>query len=250
MKIYEAKTLLLTMEARSKEYKQTRQEFTALKEAFLGVTNLGDDFQGKGADNIKAFYKDQAGIIDNWLDLIDSQIQFLDGISNVIEEAGLSNSFIDIEFLENQLANAYTNSKSVVSEQKKELINILADIKDLLPLEPISDQEFEEKLDAANKERESTIQAVNDLDTKLINEYAASETTQQMVMADYAALIDATGKGEDASQVSYDSKAYRSSETYRLKNEVHTNAESYIKFKIDQAEAQKIAKEQDESAGQ
>ncbi|MDA7025595.1 T7SS effector LXG polymorphic toxin [Bacillus sp. CLL-7-23] len=250
MKIYEAKTLLLTMEARSKEYQQTKQEFAALKEAFLGVTNLGDDFQGKGADNIKAFYKDQAGIVDNWLDLIDSQIQFLDGISNVIEEAELSNSFIDIEFLDNQLANAYTNSKSVVSEQKKELVNILADIKDLLPLEPISDQEFKEKLDVANKERESTIQAVNDLDTMLINEYATSETTQQMVMADYTALLDAIGIGESASQVSYDSKAYRSSETYQLKNEVHKNAESYIKLKIDQAEAQKIAKEQAEPAGQ
>ncbi|WP_263315961.1 LXG domain-containing protein [Bacillus swezeyi] len=59
-----------------------------------------DDFQGEGADNIKAFYRDQAGIVDHWLDLIDRQIQFLNRISDAVADTKLDgNTFIDGTFL-------------------------------------------------------------------------------------------------------------------------------------------------------
>ncbi|MDI3412210.1 T7SS effector LXG polymorphic toxin [Bacillus sonorensis] len=232
MKIYESKTLLAAMEKRSKEYQSTREQFVNLKKAFQKMADLGDDFEGKGADNIKAFYRDQAGIVDDWLDLIDMQVQFLDGVSAAVEEADLSgDTFIDMEFLENQLANAYKNSKAMVSLQKKDMQAILQSIHDILPLDVFSTNTFKQHLNDANDERKDTIKAVDDLDAALKEEYAASEINQQMVTADYTALIGATGKGKSASPFHYDAKAYRASEAYQLKDDVHKNAENYIQFK-------------------
>ncbi|MEC3607731.1 T7SS effector LXG polymorphic toxin [Bacillus glycinifermentans] len=249
MKIYESKTLIAAMEKRSKEYQSTREQFVNLKKAFQGIADLGDDFQGEGAENIKAFYRDLAGIVDDWLDLIDMQVQFLDGISAALEDAKLSgDTFVDMEFLENQLANAYKNSKAMVSQQKKDMKAILQDIHDILPLEVFSTDTFKQHLNSANDERKDTIKAVDDLDAALKEEYAASEINQQMVTADYTALIGATGKGKSASPIHYDAKAYRASEAYQLKDDVHKNAENYIQFKKDQAEARRIAKEQEELA--
>ncbi|WP_445662410.1 ribonuclease YeeF family protein [Bacillus sp. FSL W8-0848] len=237
------------MEKRSKEYQSTREQFVNLKKAFRGMADLGDDLQGKGADNIKAFYKDQAGIVDDWVDLIDMQIQFLNGVSSAVKDPNLSgDTFVDMEFLENQLANAYKNSKAIVSQQKKDMKAILQSIHDILPLEVFSTDTFKQHLNDANDERKDTIKAVDDLDAALKEEYAASEINQQMVTADYTALIGATGKGKSASPIHYDAKAYRASEAYQLKDDVHKNAENYIQFKKDQAEARRIAKEQEELA--
>ncbi|MGG1238491.1 T7SS effector LXG polymorphic toxin [Bacillus sonorensis] len=249
MKIYESKTLIAAMEKRSKEYQSTREQFVNLKKAFQGMADLGDDLEGKGADNIKAFYRDQAGIVDDWVDLIDMQIQFLNAVSAAAEDANLSgDTFVDMVFLENQLANAYKNSKAMVSQQKKDMKAILQDIHDILPLEVFSTDTFKQHLNSANDERKDTIKAVDDLDAALKEEYAASEINQQMVTADYTALIGATGKGKSASPIHYDAKAYRASEAYQLKDDVHKNAENYIQFKKDQAEARRIAKEQEELA--
>ncbi|MCZ0069560.1 T7SS effector LXG polymorphic toxin [Bacillus sonorensis] len=63
MKIFEAKTLISAMEARSDEYKITRVQFVNLKKAFIGMADLGDDFQGKGADNIKTVVMWMNGLI-------------------------------------------------------------------------------------------------------------------------------------------------------------------------------------------
>uniref|UniRef100_UPI001C92BC70 T7SS effector LXG polymorphic toxin n=1 Tax=Bacillus pumilus TaxID=1408 RepID=UPI001C92BC70 len=60
MKILDAPSLLSAVEHRSKAYEQLREEITDLKKALQGVANLGDEFTGKGADNIKAFYNDLA----------------------------------------------------------------------------------------------------------------------------------------------------------------------------------------------
>ncbi|MFO6498551.1 ribonuclease YeeF family protein [Bacillus sp. z60-11] len=249
MKIFESKTLLAAMEARSKEYKSTREQFVNLKKAFQGMADLGDDFQGEGADKIKAFYRDQAGIVKDWIDLIDMQTKFLDSISGAVADAKLAgDTFVDMEFLENQLNNALKNAKAMVSHQKKDLKRILQDIHDILPLEVFSSEKFKQHINDANDERKETIKAVDDLDAALQEEYSASEINQHMVVADYTALIDATGKGKDASPIHYDAKAYRSSEAYQLKDEVHKNATNYIQFKKDQAEARRIAKEQEELA--
>ncbi|MFT0803913.1 LXG domain-containing protein [Bacillus swezeyi] len=244
MKVYEAETLHSAMKQRANDYKSLREQFVSLKNAFQSVADLDEDFQGKGADTIKAFYRDQSGIVDGWLDLTDMQIQFLDGISNAVENAGLSGeTFVDVQFLEQELVNVHTHSHNMVSAQKKELKNILVKIDDLISLEPFSADEFEQQLNAANQKRKDTIKAVGDLDELLKNEYEASEMAQQTITADYSALIGATRQGKSSSPIRYNASAYQKSEAYKLKKDVHQQVKGYMTYKKDQAEALTAAKE-------
>lgn len=57
MKIYEAKTLISAMKERSTQYQDLKEQIADLKKQFHGVVNLGEDFQGEGADAIKDFYQ-------------------------------------------------------------------------------------------------------------------------------------------------------------------------------------------------
>ncbi|MFN2746565.1 MULTISPECIES: ribonuclease YeeF family protein [unclassified Bacillus (in: firmicutes)] len=238
MKVYEAETLKSAMIQRSNEYKSLREQFVSLKNAFKGVADLDDDFQGEGADAIKAFYRDLSGTVDGWLDLTDMQIQFLEWVSAALETAGLSgDTIVDTQFLGQELMNVYTRSKNMVSAQKEELQSILVNIDDLISLEPFSSDEFDQQLNAAEQKRKDAIKAVEDLDKLLKNEYAASEMVQQMIKADYSALIDATGQGTSSSPIRYNANAYQSSKAYQLKKEVHLRAKSYVTNKKAEAPA-------------
>ncbi|MEH7805096.1 T7SS effector LXG polymorphic toxin, partial [Bacillus pumilus] len=50
MKILDAPSLLLAVEQRSKAYHELHEEMKLVKKALKGVSGLGDEFTGKGAD--------------------------------------------------------------------------------------------------------------------------------------------------------------------------------------------------------
>ncbi|GIN66295.1 putative ribonuclease YokI [Bacillus sonorensis] len=244
MKVYESKTLISAMENRSYEYKSLREKLINLQNAFQGMADLGDDFQGKGADNIKAFYKEHARNIDEWLAMIDMQTAFFDSISVSLEEADLAgNTFVDVSFLENELEIAYQKSNAIVAEQKQALKVILNDIKDIVPLEVFSTADFKQHISDSKVEKDNTIDKINEVDSKLRKEYKKSELNQDYIEARSKALIDATGKGKNAQPINFNATAYYDTKVFKYRDEIHKKTQEYLTIKKDEAE--KIAAEKE-----
>ncbi len=234
------------MDTRAKHYQELREQMVDLKKALQGVANLGDDFTGNGADNIKSFYKELAGNVDMFISFIDKQKAFHEGVSGTLDDTNFGgDTFIEEHFLDNAVHMGIKNAKSIVKDQKKALKTIFQDIDDLISLEVFDSQTFDEKIADAEDERKTTVKDLRELDQNLKDEYALSETEQQATMALYAEMMNATNDGKAISPMNFDKKAYQNSEIYKAKSDIEKQTSEYLKIKKEQEEASEIAKEQE-----
>ncbi|MBU8639509.1 EndoU domain-containing protein [Bacillus pumilus] len=234
------------MDARAKHYQELREQMVDLKKALQGVANLGDDFTGKGADNIKNFYKELAGNVDMFISFIDKQKAFHEGVSGTLDDTNFGDdTFVEEHFLDNAVHMGIKNAKSIVKDQKKALKTIFQDIDDLISLEVFDSQTIDEKIADAEDERKKTVKDLRELDQNLKDEYALSETEQQATMALYAEMMNATNDGKAISPMNFDKKAYQNSEIYKAKSDIEKQTSEYLKIKKEQEEAREIANEQE-----
>lgn len=242
-KVYEASTLLAYAKDRVQAYKAFDEQLEALKKALHAVATLGNEFQGNGADSIKDFYTLQVDIVTHWKNLVSSHQAYFNSIADYAEQAKLKgDTFVDVSFLEQELAVANERSKQMVEQQHTELKTILSNIEDIIHITPSSTESFEDELSSAEKKRTETITAVEELDNQLSSEYEMLEKFYESVRFSVAGLEQLTSQGGSASQLTFDAKAYKNSETYKTQQQIDEVASGYVEGKAKQKQQVKQRK--------
>ncbi|MEH7200166.1 T7SS effector LXG polymorphic toxin [Priestia megaterium] len=248
-KVYDAKALFDVAKDREKAYDELLSQLGELKKALQGVADLEGSLEGKGADNIKSFYKQHADTAGQWENLIKMQQSYFSTLHVKAEKAKLSGSTIVTEsFLETELKNANSNAKEMVAQQHDDLQSILNGIDDIVSISAFSTSEFNDKIEEAEKKRTDTIEAVNQLDAEWSKEYSEMDDFYAVVDTLVSGLELATSQGGRVYQLAFDEKAYHDSELYKVQTKLNDYATSYVDYNKQQEEVYELEKKQEEEA--
>ena len=248
-KVYDAKALFDVAKDREKAYDELLSQLGELKKALQGVADLDGSLEGKGADNIKSFYKQHADTAGQWENLIKMQQSYFSTLHVKAEKAKLSGSTIVTEsFLETELKNANSNAKEMVAQQHEDLQSILNGIDDIVSISAFSTSEFNDKIEEAEKKRTDTIEAVNQLDAEWSKEYSEMDDFYSVVDTLVSGLELATSQGGSVYQLAFDEKAYHDSELYKVQTKLNDYATSYVDYNKQQEEVYELEKKQEEEA--
>ncbi|WP_017472969.1 T7SS effector LXG polymorphic toxin [Amphibacillus jilinensis] len=240
MKQLNAERLSDTMEARAKHYKDYRDQFEQLRESFEEIVEL-DGFEGRGAEAIKGFYQGQIDVIDAWYRFIDHQIAFFEGVSGTLSDFELGDQTkVDNQFLSEDLAQREVQADEMVSDQHQTLEQIFSEIEDIMTLRPFSREHFDQQMSDLHEKRVETIEAVEDVDSVLAEEYETSLVEQQFMAALFDQLLLATMQGGDVSTIHFDANAYQNSEVYKNIEDAETYTVEYLAYKQEQAHAREL----------
>ncbi|MGE7216474.1 T7SS effector LXG polymorphic toxin [Priestia koreensis] len=230
--IYEASTLSAAAKERVAAYTSLKDQIKRLKTSFQGITSLENDFKGKGANNIKAFYKAHIEIADQWLNLIETHIAFFKTVHTKMAEAHLAGeTFVAVPFLEQNLDASTKQAKKMVADQKDALQGIFHQIDDILSLSVFSSEQYDKHIDDSDTKRLHTIEAVDELDQDLVGDYDKMKQFYDVVNKNIQALINATKQNGSASPMFFNSKSYHASEAYQLTKGADAEAVAYVKEK-------------------
>ncbi|MEH7147294.1 T7SS effector LXG polymorphic toxin [Priestia megaterium] len=248
-KVYDAKALFDVAKDREKAYDELLSQLGELKKALQGVADLEGSLEGKGADNIKSFYKQHADTAGQWENLIKMQQSYFSTLHVKAEKAKLTGStIVDESFLETELKNANSNAKEMVAQQHDDLQSILNGIDDIVSISAFSTSEFNDKIEEAEKKRTDTIEAVNQLDAEWSKEYSEMDDFYAVVDMLVSGLELATSQGGSVYQLAFDEKAYHDSELYKVQTKLNDYATSYVDYNKQQEEVYELEKKQEEEA--
>ncbi|MGE7716571.1 T7SS effector LXG polymorphic toxin [Priestia megaterium] len=248
-KVYDAKALFDVAKDREKAYDELLSQLGELKKALQGVADLEGSLEGKGADNIKSFYKQHADTAGQWENLIKMQQSYFSALHVKAEKAKLAGSTIVNEsFLETELKNANSNAKEMVAQQHEDLQSILNGIDDIVSISAFSTSEFNDKIEEAEKKRTDTIEAVNQLDAEWSKEYSEMDDFYTVVDTLVSGLELATSQGGSVYQLAFNEKAYHDSELYKVQTKLNDYATSYVDYNKQQEEVYELEKKQEEEA--
>ncbi|WP_416433829.1 ribonuclease YeeF family protein [Priestia megaterium] len=248
-KVYDAKALFDAAKDRETAYDELLSQLSELKKALQGVADLEGSLEGKGADNIKSFYKQHTDTAGQWENLIKMQQSYFSALHVKAEKAKLTgNTIVDESFLETELKNANSNAKEMVAQQHDDLQSILNGIDDIVSISAFSTSEFNDKIEEAEKKRTDTIEAVNQLDAEWSKEYSEMDDFYTVVDTLVSGLELATSQGGSVYQLAFDEKAYRDSELYKVQTKLNDYATSYVDYNKQQEEIYELEKKQEEEA--
>ncbi|MGE7780487.1 T7SS effector LXG polymorphic toxin [Peribacillus sp. NPDC097264] len=247
MTIFEAKPLKSAVKSRAKQYEDLKGQVETLKKEFQGIVDLDEELAGAGATAIKNFYRAQVEVANAWIELFTTQISFLKGIPAILEEADLSGeTVVEVPFLEGEVTHGLSNAKSMVNQQANDLQKIFQNIDDILPLTVFKQEDFHEKMEKAEKEKNDTIKKVHEVDNKLVEEYQVTEAQESVAISLFQALLEATSQDGTVSPMNFNQSAFQASQAYQVKDEVAENMQGYRDFKKQEEEARKLEKEMEE----